>query len=59
MVLDFTYKENGKEIAFDWKGYATQKELWNWKRKHAEAQYPHWEFKTNLDKEKNGKRIRR
>lgn len=61
ITWDFAYMEKGQRIAFDWKGYKNQERIWNWKRKHVEAEYPHWKFKTNLDKEKkkSEKRIRR
>lgn len=49
MRLDFTYLEKGQQTAFDWKGYKNQDALWNWKRKHFEAQYKDWILRTNLD----------
>lgn len=55
MLWDFTFIEKDKQIAFDWKGYKGQDKVWDWKRKHCEAQYPEWIFRTNLDKEKKRK----
>lgn len=56
MKIDFTYLENGKQIAYDWKGRKGQDTAWNLKRKIFTAIYgKEWELITNLDKPKKTK----